>query len=589
MNIAKDQRQHGTGGDNAASDDSSNTGGGGVLLRSEDEKQEHTATPTTSLLEHSYASPSKFDATDAAGHQHEEILAGRRTSNFLGRGGDVRMHQAVAARLAAPSLTLMEALVEGGFSFPTSSNKDHSGGFSPPKTKTVDEDGVQLKQRKNQLTRRLRVIRNKKKKEEKTGDLGVNLSAAAGDIHHQQHQQQHMIGNSATSSTTATANVSYLARHVHPSPEENNEKGAKKKACLDQPRSTLTSSNILPSYPTRNVTPSLQQIAKNGPNTRTIIGTRNHDHVKHSSATVTSMAESLLNQDMLLTMLQNTDYRQRPSVFSSAAGALQRKKRSVEEMSGARNLADFFIAVGKNNHQQNQQQQQQLLFRDVIRNDQLLLPANTGDSSSTYASSSMLQPAAPPHAAVVQDANVKDLLESLGIRISDDDSRGGATFSNNLRQQVLSAQQSENIQEPHAIVLHPSRLLSLPSPPGLDSMGDNRLMFLDAAVASSCTERNSPSNRQRAGLPVLDPTNAPNNIGAMNPLVGDILSSCEAQLSLAVDIYTQQRRGLILNSLMAAGFVNNWFTSRNPAEVINALICAFEMKLSSSKKARAFY
>lgn len=573
------QRQHGAGGDDDAASDDSNAGDVLLVLR-RSEKQVHTTTPTMSLGQPN-ASPSEVDATDAAESQHEEILSGRN----LGRGGDARMHQAVAARLADPSMTLMEALVKGGFRFPTNSTDDHSGGSSPPKIK-LDEDGVQLNQRKNQLTRRLRVIR---KKEEKTGDLGANISSV--EIHRQHHQR---IGDSTTD-TIATANVSYLARHDRPPPEEKYN-GANK--FLDQRLSTLTGSSILPSVPSRNVN-TLQQIAKNGPTTRTLIGTRNHNHRVHSSTAANSMAESLLNQDIL----QNTDYRQNPFVFSSAAEVTQRRKRSVEEMSGTKNLADIFIAVGKKSHQQNQQQQQQqqLLFQDVIRNDHHipggsrgLLPTNHffTSNSSAHASSSMIQSAAPPPAAV-QDANVKHLLGSLGLRISGDDSRNsGATLSNgeaqildllNLRQQVRIGQQSKDIQEPRVNVLHPSQLLSHPSSQGLgtNSMGGNRLMF-DAAGATGYPGRNSSSSR-RAGIPVLDTTIAP-NVGATNALVRVLLSSCEGQLSLAVDIYAQQRRGLILNCLKAAGFADNMLTSS--PEVIDALIRAFEMKISSNKKAR---
>jgi len=89
-----------------------------------------------------------------------------------GRRGDLRMHRAVAARLAEPKLSLLQALVIGGFRFPTIMNKEQQGrkrkGF-PPRAPIYDTDGILLSQRKNQLSRRLRfhVQRKSKNKENK--------------------------------------------------------------------------------------------------------------------------------------------------------------------------------------------------------------------------------------------------------------------------------------------------------------------------------------------------------------------------------------------------------------------------------------
>lgn len=69
----------------------------------------------------------------------------------LGRKGDPRMHRAVAARLASPDLPLLDALRQGGFEFPPASGEQDST--------LVDSDGVTLGQRKNQLSRRLRLAR----------------------------------------------------------------------------------------------------------------------------------------------------------------------------------------------------------------------------------------------------------------------------------------------------------------------------------------------------------------------------------------------------------------------------------------------
>lgn len=69
----------------------------------------------------------------------------------LGRKGDPRMHRAVAARLASPDLPLLDALRQGGFEFPAA-NGEHDSTL-------VDADGVTLGQRKNQLSRRLRLAK----------------------------------------------------------------------------------------------------------------------------------------------------------------------------------------------------------------------------------------------------------------------------------------------------------------------------------------------------------------------------------------------------------------------------------------------
>lgn len=66
----------------------------------------------------------------------------------LGRKGDVRMHNAVNARLANPEMSLFEALQIGGFNYPA--NEDATA---------LDNEGVSLGQRKNQLSRRLRLAR----------------------------------------------------------------------------------------------------------------------------------------------------------------------------------------------------------------------------------------------------------------------------------------------------------------------------------------------------------------------------------------------------------------------------------------------
>jgi hypothetical protein len=77
----------------------------------------------------------------------------------LGRRGDPRMHKAVSVRLANPSMSLLDALLEGGFQFP---RHELAASLGKSDRDILDEDGVQLCQRKNQLSRRLRMIRKKR-------------------------------------------------------------------------------------------------------------------------------------------------------------------------------------------------------------------------------------------------------------------------------------------------------------------------------------------------------------------------------------------------------------------------------------------
>lgn len=87
---------------------------------------------------------------DISGLSHDSS-----TSQSLGRRGDPRMHRAVIARLHNPDMSLLDALLTGGFEFP---NLD-----SPGKSdrNIIDKDNVFLCQRKNQLSRRLRLARKR--------------------------------------------------------------------------------------------------------------------------------------------------------------------------------------------------------------------------------------------------------------------------------------------------------------------------------------------------------------------------------------------------------------------------------------------
>eukprot|EP01083_Nonionella_stella_P006108 17689_1 len=78
------------------------------------------------------------------------------TSNSVGRRGDPRMHRAVAARLANPNMSLLDALIMGGFQFPNGTDGDGKSDRN-----VYDSDNVLLCQRKNQLSRRLRLAKRR--------------------------------------------------------------------------------------------------------------------------------------------------------------------------------------------------------------------------------------------------------------------------------------------------------------------------------------------------------------------------------------------------------------------------------------------
>lgn len=91
--------------------------------------------------------------------------------NRKGRKGDTRMHRAVAARLADSRISLLDALRKGGFDY----SPLPEYGLQRVMHDVEDSEGVQLGQRKNQLNRRLRLLR----KEAANGG-GINGNAGAG-------------------------------------------------------------------------------------------------------------------------------------------------------------------------------------------------------------------------------------------------------------------------------------------------------------------------------------------------------------------------------------------------------------------------
>ncbi|KAG7337693.1 hypothetical protein IV203_008995 [Nitzschia inconspicua] len=115
-------------------------------------------------------------------------------SSKLGRKGDPRMHRAVTARLEDPNLTLYEALKIGGFDYPT--NDDSS---------LIDSEKVTLGQRKNQLSRRLRLARKQ------NSDDAASTSAASnsGNIY---RNDANIMGMVAGNRQTGTSHSSLGAR-----------------------------------------------------------------------------------------------------------------------------------------------------------------------------------------------------------------------------------------------------------------------------------------------------------------------------------------------------------------------------------------
>lgn len=89
-------------------------------------------------------------------HQHS-------LSKKSGRHGDPRMNKAVAARITDPKMSLLDALLIGGFEFNRNTGMDGNSDST-----TFDSENVSLRQRKNQLSRRLRTKKNLEQLDEAT-------------------------------------------------------------------------------------------------------------------------------------------------------------------------------------------------------------------------------------------------------------------------------------------------------------------------------------------------------------------------------------------------------------------------------------
>lgn len=106
---------------------------------------------TTSLANRSSASsPSAAEDDD---RERSNTLALALVDKMRGPRTDHRMSEAVRAKIRTPDMSSYDALKSGGFDFPVPEK-----GTNP--NDVIDSDGVSLQQRKNQLARRLRQIRN---------------------------------------------------------------------------------------------------------------------------------------------------------------------------------------------------------------------------------------------------------------------------------------------------------------------------------------------------------------------------------------------------------------------------------------------
>ncbi|KAL3784797.1 hypothetical protein HJC23_013837 [Cyclotella cryptica] len=112
----------------------------------------HRGSPSMPVIAGGSKSSKKKDkASDAP-------AKGKATNVKSGRKSDPRMDRAVEAKLADPSMSLLDALRAGGFEIPSSSSS------SAPQYVVVDGDNVKITQRKNQLLRRLRTVKKEDQK-----------------------------------------------------------------------------------------------------------------------------------------------------------------------------------------------------------------------------------------------------------------------------------------------------------------------------------------------------------------------------------------------------------------------------------------
>ena len=132
----------------------------------------------------------KLDGKSSTSHRGGKAKESKSKTPFKGRRPDPRMARAAQAKMDDPSLTLLDALVVGGYVF---------------NGKKVDRDGISLRQRTNNLCRRIRLEKeriaqeehehaNQRKKKKKTRkSLEIDEEEEELDI-----DEQHSSGRTTT-------------------------------------------------------------------------------------------------------------------------------------------------------------------------------------------------------------------------------------------------------------------------------------------------------------------------------------------------------------------------------------------------------
>ena len=87
--------------------------------------------------------------TTTTNNKKRKSTSSKKRGSGRGRIGDPRMEKSMKIRLANPKMPLRDVLVMGGFVF---NSVDGTG-------EEVDEDGIRLDQRRNQLSRRIRLLK----------------------------------------------------------------------------------------------------------------------------------------------------------------------------------------------------------------------------------------------------------------------------------------------------------------------------------------------------------------------------------------------------------------------------------------------
>jgi len=135
-----------------------------IPLKMEDEKPQSQNTMQSSIPSSPEVnSPvAKKSKTEKSNCQEKSQPGSKKISKTIRRGrhGDPRMHRAVAARLLNPEMNLLESLLEGGFTFPNGAPSDAEN-VDKSDRDIHDSDGILLSQRKNQLSRRLRLAKKR--------------------------------------------------------------------------------------------------------------------------------------------------------------------------------------------------------------------------------------------------------------------------------------------------------------------------------------------------------------------------------------------------------------------------------------------